>query len=289
MILCLEGGYNVTSISYAMTMCTKALLGDPITHHYDPKPTCNWSAVESINNTIKVHKKYWKNLKFQIALPVENVLEKPASSRGLIVSEDYDAEKSDISQSSSLNDTNKSIHNASKSLTELNGSIETHMANLSINKPVCSDVIHCGTDDEDDQNVSKSKSTGCPKSSEEKANEAGSSKSECQQKNKIEAGSSKKDFEKGVQNHSLAAGSSKTDSEKGGQNQTLVDFLSENMQAIVNEEMFAVIPLPWCPQLGNLFAIPSDVKFEQGVKCVDCDHTVENWVCLHCFIVSIFF
>lgn len=29
-VVCLEGGYNVNSISYAMTMCTKTLLGDPV-------------------------------------------------------------------------------------------------------------------------------------------------------------------------------------------------------------------------------------------------------------------
>lgn len=30
MILALEGGYNLTTTSYAMTICTKVLLGDPV-------------------------------------------------------------------------------------------------------------------------------------------------------------------------------------------------------------------------------------------------------------------
>lgn len=215
-ILVLEGGYNVTSTSYAMTMCTKALLGDPITHHYDPKPTCHWSAVETINNVIRIQKKYWKSLKFQLALPIEDVLEKPAPSRGLIINENrVDDGKSQKDSSISLEDS---------------------MGNLSIGSK-CSDGIHCGTDGEDSPSASQ----------ENKENK----------------------------------------NEQGEETKTLVDFLSENMQAIVDEEMFAVVPLQWCPHLESLYAIPADVKFEQGVKCVDCDHVDENWVCLHCYVVSI--
>ncbi|CAH2102130.1 unnamed protein product [Euphydryas editha] len=218
-ILVLEGGYNVTSTSYAMTMCTKALLGDPITHHYDPKPTCHWSAIESINNVIRIHKKYWKNLKFQLALPIEDVLEKPAPSRGLIVKENCPVDESKRQKDTSI-------------------SLEDSMTNLSIGSK-CSDGIHCGTDDGDESPKSSASN------SKEKKNEAVSNETK-----------------------------------------TLVDFLSENMQAIVDEEMFAVVPLQWCPHLESLYAIPANVKFEQGVKCVDCDHTDENWVCLHCYVTA---
>ncbi|KAB7495237.1 Histone deacetylase 6 [Armadillidium nasatum] len=67
-ILTLEGGYNLTSISYSMLMCTKALLGDPL-------PSLNVglhpssSAVEDIMDVIAVHKQFWSSLKFQVALP----------------------------------------------------------------------------------------------------------------------------------------------------------------------------------------------------------------------------
>uniref|UniRef100_A0A1L8DWX0 Protein deacetylase HDAC6 n=1 Tax=Nyssomyia neivai TaxID=330878 RepID=A0A1L8DWX0_9DIPT len=66
-IVCLEGGYNVNSISYAMTMCSKALLGDPL------PPLCNRelssSCVETIQNVVSVQQKYWKCLKFTKKLP----------------------------------------------------------------------------------------------------------------------------------------------------------------------------------------------------------------------------
>lgn len=226
-VICLEGGYNVTSIAYAMAMCTKALLGDPIHHHYTDRPTAHWSAIESINNVIAIHKKYWKNLKFQLALPIENVLEPPLPSRGLKLDEADD--KIELTLSCTIE--SKSSHD---------GSLESNMANLSIDK-ACSDGIHCGTDDEEEKPESSKRQTDSNK--EEKA--------------------------------------------PSEQKTTLVDYLAENMQAIVDGEMFAVIPLPWCPHLESMFAIPSDVKFEQGVKCTDCDETVENWVCLHCYVVSI--
>ena len=70
-ILILEGGYNVNSISYAMTMCSKALLGDPLVM-LQPRQIPNLSAVTSIKNVLKTHQKYWSNLKFMVSLPIED-------------------------------------------------------------------------------------------------------------------------------------------------------------------------------------------------------------------------
>lgn len=79
-ILTLEGGYNVNSISHAMTMCTKALLGDPLPRmDLMGQSPCS-SAINSINNVLKTHKAYWPNLIFQMSVPKEQVLEKPRSS-----------------------------------------------------------------------------------------------------------------------------------------------------------------------------------------------------------------
>lgn len=83
-ILTLEGGYNVNSISHAMTMCTKALLGDPLPRmELQGQSPCS-SAITSINNVLKTHKAYWPNLMFQKSLPREQVLEKPRSSAAKI-------------------------------------------------------------------------------------------------------------------------------------------------------------------------------------------------------------
>ena len=253
-ILCLEGGYNITSIAYSMTMCTKALLGDPIHHHYDPKTPCAWAAYNSIQDVINTHKKYWKCLKFQVALPTDFVLEPPLPSRGLIV----DQNELEISACSE----DAEVHNVSgkSSASNLEISLEASMGNLNIENK-CSDGIHCGTDDETDGKDEK------PKTSKSNEGVAGGSSSN-------EPTSSKKD----VQTCGEAIST--------GKKATLVEYLAENMQSIVDGDMYAVIPLQWCPHLDSLFTLPDSVKFEQGVKCVDCDSTEENWVCLHCYVVS---
>nr|CAD7261845.1 unnamed protein product [Timema shepardi] len=75
-ILCMEGGYNVTSVSHSVVMCTKALLGDPLPVVRINRPLST-SAVDDIRRVINVHSKYWKSLSFQAYLPSGNVLPDP--------------------------------------------------------------------------------------------------------------------------------------------------------------------------------------------------------------------
>lgn len=80
-ILALEGGYNVTSISYAMTLCTKALLGDPLPK-LSGNNTPSASAIESIKNVLRTQEKHWSCLRFNAALPKDNVLKNCEKSIG---------------------------------------------------------------------------------------------------------------------------------------------------------------------------------------------------------------
>ncbi|XP_072939655.1 histone deacetylase 6 [Epargyreus clarus] len=308
-ILCLEGGYNVTSISYAMTMCTKALLGDPIIHHYDPKVTYHPSAVESITNVIKVHKKYWKALKFQLALPIEDVIEKPGPSLGLVISNDNvagDSDKSYVSVSS----TDDSQAKDAKDSSPLEASLETEMANMSIAK--CEDGLHCGSDDESPDNSETSKkklmiyaaglAMDRPGPSEDGAgpSSAGAGPSDAGAGPSFagagpsSAGAGPSYAEAGP---STSGGPSAEQPRPGGTGlfeaamqyedspETLVGFLSQNMGAFIRGEMFAVVPEPWCPHLEGLPKVPDDVEFEQGSRCIDCKRRIENWICLHCYNV----
>nr|XP_045600455.1 histone deacetylase 6-like isoform X1 [Procambarus clarkii] len=72
-VMALEGGYNLNTISYCMTMCAKALLGDPLPM-LDASLVPNKGAVQTINDVIKTHSKYWSALSFQVELPLEDVL-----------------------------------------------------------------------------------------------------------------------------------------------------------------------------------------------------------------------
>ena len=66
MVLCLEGGYNLNSIAYAMTMCSKALLGDPL-----PMLECGSiaspSGIQSIRIAAITQAKYWSCLRFEVS------------------------------------------------------------------------------------------------------------------------------------------------------------------------------------------------------------------------------
>ncbi|KAF6090566.1 histone deacetylase 6 [Phyllostomus discolor] len=61
-ILILEGGYNLTSISESMAACTRTLLGDPPPLLTLSRPPLS-GALASITETIQVHRRYWRSLR----------------------------------------------------------------------------------------------------------------------------------------------------------------------------------------------------------------------------------
>ena len=64
-ILSLEGGNDLEFISYSMIMCVKALLSDPLPPL--KQNLCpSQHAVDSINQVIEVHSKYWPCLSFKV-------------------------------------------------------------------------------------------------------------------------------------------------------------------------------------------------------------------------------
>uniref|UniRef100_A0A672IQ56 Protein deacetylase HDAC6 n=1 Tax=Salarias fasciatus TaxID=181472 RepID=A0A672IQ56_SALFA len=62
-LLILEGGYNLTSISDSMAMCTRTLLGDPPPSLVTPLPPPHRNATLTINEVIRHHAPYWKSLR----------------------------------------------------------------------------------------------------------------------------------------------------------------------------------------------------------------------------------
>ncbi|XP_059483409.1 histone deacetylase 6 isoform X2 [Neocloeon triangulifer] len=88
-VMALEGGYNVTSISYGFTMCSKALLGDPIAPMTATRATPSSSAISSIRKTQLAHSRFWSCLGFfNYCLPYRD---------GEVVMGSYDA-KTDVDE-----------------------------------------------------------------------------------------------------------------------------------------------------------------------------------------------
>lgn len=57
-VVALEGGYNLSSISECATQCARALLGDPLPRVQVSQP--RESALETIRNVIKTQRRYWR-------------------------------------------------------------------------------------------------------------------------------------------------------------------------------------------------------------------------------------
>ncbi|XP_066499799.1 histone deacetylase 6 [Hoplias malabaricus] len=64
-LIILEGGYNLNSISESMAMCTSMLLGD-LPPMLPPMPPPHSSAAITINNVLRTHAPYWRSLRIQI-------------------------------------------------------------------------------------------------------------------------------------------------------------------------------------------------------------------------------
>ncbi|XP_037919448.1 histone deacetylase 6 isoform X1 [Hermetia illucens] len=188
-IVCLEGGYNVNSISYAMTMCSKALLGDPLPPiNISNRNVLNSSCIETMQNVLSVQEKYWKSLKFNKKLP--------------------------------------DCGRAEKELSQLAG-------NLKISQCADNDSVGGG---KGSHNESTSGASGGP-----------------------QPGPSRE------------------------KPKTLTEFLSENIQALANEEMYAVVPLKNCPHLSRLNPDETPQRIVTSSPCSGCQSSIENWICLHCF------
>jgi len=61
LVVALEGGYNLTTISNSMVACLKALLNEPLLP-IELNKTVAFSAINSVNETKKAHQSYWKFL-----------------------------------------------------------------------------------------------------------------------------------------------------------------------------------------------------------------------------------
>lgn len=211
------------AISYAMAMCTKALLRDPLVHHYESRKAPSPSAVESINDVITSHKGFWKHLCFQVALPKESVLPTPEQSRGLIIKEPQmlpiKIEKEDEDNSFNTTDPNSSYD--SSSLNDSPRSDETvdsaiqDLETLSLN----SDSPDKGCDE-----ANKIAQHSDSKTVDTKASNVDSDNVTNVPDNKDGRVSNN------AASSSAEAGPSSSSSGNGRKKQTLADYLAENMK-----------------------------------------------------------
>uniref|UniRef100_A0A8P4KQC6 Protein deacetylase HDAC6 n=1 Tax=Dicentrarchus labrax TaxID=13489 RepID=A0A8P4KQC6_DICLA len=76
-LLILEGGYNLSSISDSMAMCTSVLLGDPPPLLGNAPPPPHHSAVATINEVIRHHAPYWRSLRIHSQKSEQSSTDRP--------------------------------------------------------------------------------------------------------------------------------------------------------------------------------------------------------------------
>ncbi|XP_039279130.1 histone deacetylase 6 [Nilaparvata lugens] len=236
-ILALEGGYNITSISYAMTACAKSLLGDPLPVLDASNGACR-SAITSIKQVIQIQKEFWSCLAFHKSLPEENVLEAGCAGQN-----EVDGKPENSCQEQNETDDMKLVRLSSVKLHE--GSCD----DLTDRMQTLTLVTNCGTGDnpmgKEVWPAGGSSSNATPSSSSSTMEESGAA---------------------------------------GGANQTLTDYLSDNLELLLSEQMFAVVPLSSCPHLPEVRPVPS-TGIDIHAPCSDCTSSNENWTCLICYLV----
>ncbi|KAK9306620.1 hypothetical protein QLX08_002802 [Tetragonisca angustula] len=266
-ILSLEGGYNTNSIAHAMAICTKSLLGDPLPMLENGHIPCI-SAIHTINNVIKTQKQYWPNLAFNLSLPKERVLPKPKIPH-IKTNERV------------INNEELLKHSESKIALE---EIETEKMRR---RPTTRQIINkkCNTDWQavSEELKELEKKILIPSYKQQMINtydEVSNYTKKCT--NPDERGHTDENFT------SSAAGSSGEQNENAraqtSNSKSLQDYFSENLHSLIAGDMFAVIPLRYCPHLNSVKEVPVS-GIDIRTPCIECNSNIENWVCLQCYSV----
>ncbi|KAJ8047813.1 Histone deacetylase 6 [Holothuria leucospilota] len=255
-IVLLEGGYNLVSISESMSRCTHSLLGDPCLN-FDPgqpKP----EAYADMMSTLEYHYKYWKSARFQLNF-LRYQLQKWHERLDQIREAEEAAER--LKKAETAEDSIETVTEAVKSI-----SLSDPQTSTSNNESMKSDS-------------SRNQETG------------GGDHMETEIKTEKKGGATPDDTQGAQGDGVLAAGGGAEElmGAAGGSNKPvggiqIGSLLPEGVDP--NEaSMYAVEPLPWCPHLEtNVLPVPEG-GLDARALCLVCSGVKENWVCLSCYQV----
>ncbi|XP_041858832.1 histone deacetylase 6 [Melanotaenia boesemani] len=249
-LLILEGGYNLTSISDSMAMCTSMLLGDPPPSLVAPLPPPHHSAVATINEVIRHHAPYWRSLRIHILESVRAALPTP-KHRGKRGSKGEGQKTSDQSpacpEGPHVSTTASSLEQLTQGLAGLD------VSETSANHPPLSAAVG---------GARPKVYHGSEKVVGEVKVESGDDQSEESKMLQIVA----------VATPQLAGVEAEPDTEGPcGWSKT-------------QNTLYVVDPLSWCPHLDIVKPLPpSGIDIFQ--PCQDCGSQAENWICLTCYQV----
>nr|QDF21420.1 histone deacetylase 6 isoform X2 [Brachionus koreanus] len=311
-ILGLEGGYNLLSISESMASCVSILLGDrcPSIPPINAKP----KAYESIRNVIKTHKKYWSCLKFDVAGDAEYTaaflrIVMPVAYEFnpdlVLVSAGFDGATGD--PLGRYNITPSGFAQMTKMLCSLaNGKVILGLEGgynlLSISESMASCVSILLGDRcpsippinakpkayESIRNVIKThkKYWSCLKFDEKLPN--------CEFVKKFKPERKQKNNTATENSYTLRSRNKPKENEIVEQEQLKISEAISNIPEIPSElsdeandldllSAFSVIPLTFCPHLSELNSNLDQRLIDVNIPCFKCNSIKENWICLSCF------
>ncbi|XP_067096695.1 histone deacetylase 6 isoform X1 [Osmerus mordax] len=292
-LVILEGGYNLTSISESMAMCTSMLLGDP-PPVLPVLPPPHPNAAFSINNVLRTHAPYWASLRIQIPESLRLSLPSP-KPRGKRHSKGSRKPGSQISPGSSPAQANTPetplppagvkdhmLDELTKGLVSLDLN-QTTSAN-----PSPTSVPVGGAR----QKVRPSPQKSPTKEGREEPVSLSTEKDQSATR-KIEA---QPQVVAEVTSDMAAVGQLKV--EAGGEQDSAAEEgasgWSKKEEPVFElicggvdmdgSTMHVVDPLSWCPHLDQVKPLPAG-GIDVFLPCLDCGSDAENWTCLTCYQV----
>ncbi|XP_004612981.1 histone deacetylase 6 isoform X3 [Sorex araneus] len=293
-IIVLEGGYNLTSISESMAACTRTLLGDPPPLLALDRPL-KANALASISETIQVHRRYWRSLRvtrrgdIKRFCPKRYHQEAPHSYHSGFLEEEIDipgasaldASTGECTLASSAEEAtssmNKSNINTSLMVGSQNKSSEVAEQDTSWDDTTSDRAVAQAT-------LDKSPSASCtvstlPPSFEQEVTSPDMPAGRLKALGPASAAQAIPDM-KAIEEESPVEGA------VGGQeeNNSLVFQLLENQVDLEQVSFYAITPMTWCPHLELVCPVPKE-GLDVTMACQDCGTDQENWVCLSCYQV----
>ncbi|XP_020669972.3 protein deacetylase HDAC6 isoform X1 [Pogona vitticeps] len=268
-VLVLEGGYNLESISESMTMCTRSLLGDPpppLGRLKAPHP----SALQSLAQVAAVHRKYWASLRLEVSALV---CEKPRTraGKGTFPADEAPVNSCQKLPQSPVVQSVEPVDAAAMALDSLQ--LEDNLV-------------------EEGETASSSLSPDSSSMGEEAQSKVGGSSEESAEDIQRE-GMSRESSSGEVESHEKEAEGSPLQLPATATESGLLDEATGGYTItcevregdLTDTGMFyAVTPLLWCPHLSSVLPVPPG-GLNVLEPCAECGSMAENWVCLVCYKV----
>ncbi|XP_036918326.1 histone deacetylase 6 isoform X2 [Sturnira hondurensis] len=300
-ILILEGGYNLTSVSDSMAACTRTLLGDPPPLLTLSRPPLS-GALASITETIQVHRRYWRSLRatkvedkegpFSSTSVTEEAIQpaNPGSTERLTTLEgsNLDAGMGKATPAPSVQESTPAQTNSETAVAQLtkDQSQEAATGGATLDQTTSEAATLDQTTSEkpvggaeliQTTQASRANNQTPPTSPARGAISQISHSPLVGNLRTLELGSKTQEApESQIAEEERLLGET-----AGGQD------IDDSMQAFGGTDQatfYAVTPLPWCPHLAAVCPIPEG-GLDVTQPCQECGALQENWACLSCYEV----